>query len=97
MEDPDDVYAVRLKKGERLRMDLAHARGTLDLYLWNPGTRTVSTGEDNLDRHLVRFRSGVKRRTIMTAAAPRAGVYYVNVFARAGKSAYTLRLTRGVR
>lgn len=97
VEDPDDVYAVRLKKGERLRMDLSHSRGTLDLYLWNPGTRTVSTGEDNLDRHLVRFRSGVTRRTIMTVAAPRAGVYYVNVFARAGKSGYTLRLTRGGR
>lgn len=96
VEDPDDVYAVRLKKGERLRMDLSHSRGTLDLYLWNPGTRTVATGEDNLDRHLVRFRSGVKRRTIMTVTATRAGTYYVNVFARAGKSTYTLTLTRGV-
>ena len=96
VEDPDDVYAVRLKKGERLRMNLSHARGTLDLYLWNPGTRTVATGQDNIDRHLVRFRSGVKRRTVMTVTASRAGVYYVNVFARAGKSAYTLTLTRGV-
>jgi hypothetical protein len=75
-------------------MDLFHRRGTLDLYLWNPGTRTVSTGENNLARHLVRFRSGVKRRTVMTVAAPKAGRYYVNVFARAGKSTYTLRLTR---
>jgi subtilisin family serine protease len=94
VEDPDDVYAVRLRKGERLRMDLFHRRGTLDLYLWNPGTRTVSTGENNLARHLVRFRSGVKRRTVMTVTAPKAGRYYVNVFARAGKSTYTLRLTR---
>ncbi len=31
----------------------------------------------------------------MTAVAPRGGVYYVNVFARAGKSAYTLKLIRG--
>ncbi len=95
VEDPDDVYAVRLRKGQTLRMDLSHRRGTLDLYLWNPGTRTVSTGEDNLDRHLVRFRSGVKHRTVMTVTARRSGIHYVNVFARAGKSRYTLRLTRG--
>lgn len=95
VEDPDDVYAVRLKKGERLRMDLSHSRGTLDLYLWSPGTATVSTGDSNLKKHLVKFKSGVKRRTIVVARAPRAGIYYVNVFARAGTSAYTLKLIRG--
>ena len=94
VEDPDDVYAVRLKKGERLRMDLRHSRGTLDLYLWSPGTRTVATGDGNLKKHLVKFKSGVRRRAVLVARAPRAGVYYVNVYARAGRSTYVLKLLR---
>jgi hypothetical protein len=94
VEDPDDVYAVRLKKNERLRMDLSHSRGTLDLYLWSPGTTTVATGDGNLKKHLVKFKSGVTRRSIVVATAPRAGLYYVNVFARSGKSTYTLKLIR---
>ncbi len=94
VEDPDDVYAVRLKKGERLRMDLRHSHGTLDLYLWSPGTRTVATGDGNLKKHLVKFKSGPTRRSVMVVRATRSGVYYVNVFARAGTSTYTLKLVR---
>ena len=94
-EDADDVYAVRLRRGERLRITLSRSRGMLDLYLWNTGTRTVATGDVNLARHLVRYRRGSNRRSVIAYRATRTGMHYVNVFARRGGGAYTLGLVRG--
>lgn len=95
VEDPDDVYAVRLARGERLRVTLTRTRGQFDLYVWNTGTRTVSTGDVNLARHLVRYTRGSNRPGVAVYRARRAGVHYVNVFARRGAGPYTLRLVRG--
>ena len=84
-------------RGERLRMDLtplARARSTSTS--GSPGTHDRRDG-----RQQPRAPPGAlpqrrrSARTVMTAVAPRAGVYYVNVFARAGESTYTLRLIRG--
>jgi hypothetical protein len=94
-EDADDVYAVRLRRGERLRVTMTRTRGMLDLYLWDTGTRTVATGDRNVARHLVRYRRGGVRPSVIAYRATRAGVHYVNVFARRGGGPYTLRLVRG--
>ncbi len=94
-EDSDDVYAVRLARGERIRAVITHGAPRLDLYLWDPGTRTVGTENGNLERHLINYRPGTTRRGVIAYRATRAGVYYVDVFARRGGGAYTLRLTRG--
>ncbi|WP_217923382.1 S8 family peptidase [Miltoncostaea oceani] len=95
VEDPDDVYAVRLARGERLRVTLTRRRGQFDLYVWNTGTRTVATGDVNLARHLVRYKRGSSRPGVAVYRAERAGIHYVNVFARRGAGPYTLRLVRG--
>ncbi len=95
VEDPDDVYAVRLVRGQRLRVTLTRARGQFDLYLWNTGTRTVATGDANLARHLVRYRRGTSGRSVVVYRARRTGLHYVNVFARRGAGPYTLRMIRG--
>jgi hypothetical protein len=94
VEDPDDVYAVRLTRGERLRVTLTRTRGQFDLYIWNTGTRTVATGDVNLSRHLVRYRRGSSRPGVAVYRAERTGLHYVNVFARRGAGPYTLRLVR---
>lgn len=93
-EDPDDVYAVRLTRGERIRAVITHGPPRLDLYLWDPGTRTVGTEDGNLERHLVNYRPGTARRGVIVYRAPRTGVYYFDVFARRGGGTYALRLTR---
>ncbi|MBJ7455438.1 MAG: S8 family serine peptidase [Thermoleophilia bacterium] len=93
-EDSEDVYAVRLKRGERLRVVLTHGKPRLDLYLWDPGTRTVGTENGNLERHLIDYRPGTRPTGVIVYRARRAGVHYVDVFARRGGGPYTLRLTR---
>ncbi|MBY0395383.1 MAG: S8 family serine peptidase, partial [Thermoleophilia bacterium] len=94
--DPDDVYAVFLRRGDRLRATLSHRRGVLDLYLWGPGTRTVTTSRANLRRNLIAFRGGRTPRTkAIVHRAERTGRYYVNVFARRGAGEYRLAIRRG--
>ncbi len=93
-EDSEDVYAVRLKRGERLRAVLTHGKRRFDLYLWDPGTRTVGTENGNLERHLIDYRPGTRPTGVIVHRAKRAGVYYLDVFARRGAGPYTLRLIR---
>jgi subtilisin family serine protease len=95
VEDPDDVYAVRLRRGERLRIVLTYGRGRLDLYLWRPGTRTVATGRGNVARNLIRYRGGASKRKVIVYRATRAGRHFVNVFARRGAADYAVDLVRG--
>ncbi|HTI34695.1 MAG TPA: S8 family serine peptidase, partial [Miltoncostaea sp.] len=93
-EDPDDVYPVRLDRGDRVALTLTHRTGVLDLYLWEPGTPTVGTDNGNLERHLLRFRSGSRAKVVINYTAERTGVHFVDVFARRGGDAYTLRIVR---
>jgi hypothetical protein len=94
-EDADDVYAVRLREGERLRVVLTYRRGQLDLYLWGPRTRTVATGKANVARNLIRYRGGAATRKVVVYRATRSGRHYVNVFARRGTADYAVALSRG--
>ena len=93
-EDPEDVYPIPLARGDTLRATLTHTKGVLDVYLWEPGTTTVSTSNGNLERHLLRFRSGVAKRVAINYTAERTGVHFIDVFARRGAGGYTLRLVR---
>lgn len=95
LDDTEDVYPVDLRAGQTVRATVAFKRGFLNLYLWQPGTRTVSTTvRGNVRKNLVAY-SGVlgARRQTVTARAARSGRYYLNVFARRGDSAYTLTVT----
>ena len=44
-DDPDDVFAVNLRRGEQLQVSLKYRRGQIGLYLWRPGTATVTAGQ----------------------------------------------------
>ncbi len=70
-EDSEDVYAVRLARGERLRTVLTHGKPRLDLYLWDPGTRTVGTENGNLERHLIDYRPGTSSTGVIVYRARR--------------------------
>ena len=92
-DDREDVYAVHLRKGQRLRAQLTHRRGQIDLYLWRPGTRTVSTDPPgNLKRNAIEFSGRNGRRESVDFVAKRTGRHYLNPFARAGEDGYRLRI-----
>jgi subtilisin family serine protease len=93
-DDPDDVYAVGLGRGERLRVELTYERGIVDLYLWRPGTPTVRTQRRSYTRDLIRYRGGVRKAKMIVHTARVRGRHYVNVYARRGSSDYTLTLER---
>jgi Subtilase family len=95
LDDAEDVYPVDLRAGQTVRASVTFKKGFVNLYLWQPGTRTVSTRvPGNVRRNLVAY-SGVlgAKRQVISVKAPRSGRYYLNVFARRGDSPYTLTLT----
>jgi subtilisin family serine protease len=93
-EDPDDVYAVTMRRGERLRVRLAYRRGVADLYLWRPGTTTVSTRRPSYRRNLIRYLGSARKRKTLVYTAKKNGRHFVNVFARRGSTVYTVTLER---
>jgi hypothetical protein len=93
--DQNDVYAVRLKRGERLRMALFGQEGlNVDLVLWNPGTRGLDEARALSGRRLERSeRPGWIEK--VSYRAQRRGRYYVQVkISEPGSGPYTLQLFR---
>jgi subtilisin family serine protease len=93
-EDPDDVLAVRMNRGERIRVTLTYRSGVADLYLWRPGTTTVGTGTKASERNLIKFVGGRRKTKTITYKAKKNGRHFVNVYARRGGTAYTVTLER---
>ena len=89
-DDPDDVYAVTARRGARLRITLTGRTGRQSIYLWGPATRTVATGGVNMRRNLVAYRGLNRPRQVLVARVPRSGRYFVNVYARSGRTSYGL-------
>ncbi|HEV3479297.1 MAG TPA: S8 family serine peptidase [Gaiellaceae bacterium] len=90
--DQDDVYSVRLRRGERLRVALfGHETIDVNLVLWMPGTRSLND---------VRSLAGPKAesegpREKVSHRAQRPGRYYVHVrIEDPGAGHYTLQLVR---
>ena len=93
-EDPDDVIAVTMRRGERLRVRLTYRRGVADLYLWRPGTTTVGTRRATYRRNLIRYVGGGRKSKSIVYQAKKNGRHFVNVFARRGGGDYTVTIER---
>jgi subtilisin family serine protease len=93
-EDSDDVYALTMQRGERVRIKLHYRRGVADLYLWRPGTTTVGTQRPTYRRNLIRYIGGARKRKTIVYQAKKNGRHFVNVFARRGNTEYTVTLER---
>lgn len=95
-DDPTDLYAVKLTRGDRLIAQLAHNRGWVQLRLWRPGVRRIS--RKARARNLLALggsgRPAPGRTLSLVGRAPRTGTYYVDVGARRGVDSYTLTLRR---
>ncbi|HEX2503892.1 MAG TPA: S8 family serine peptidase [Miltoncostaeaceae bacterium] len=93
-DDRDDVYAVRMNRGERVRVRLVYGSGRLDLSLWRPGTTTVRTASATARRNLIAARRGVRKAKTIAYTAKKNGRHFVKVSARRGGTDYTLTLER---
>jgi subtilisin family serine protease len=90
-DDPNDVYRVRIRAGQRLVLALHGPGGRSTLAVWRPGTAHIAdvTAIAVRSGSVLAYRSGANPPLSYRAA--RTGWYYVNVKApRRGGGAYTL-------
>ena len=93
-DDQQDVYAVRLRRGQRMYAGLVGpARTDLNLVLWRPGTTAVDDLRNQTRRVTQSARPGA--REYLAYRAKRAGLYYLQVkIASAGGGHYRLTLVK---
>lgn len=91
--DMDDVFAIKLQKGERISLTLTGAAGTdFDLYLFDKSAKTVLYENGKV---LARSeKTGTSTETIVFRA-PAAGTYFIDVYGKKGKGSYTLKSQLG--
>jgi hypothetical protein len=94
--DQSDVYAVRLRKGQRVRLRLTGIVKTgpdLNLAVWLPGTKRVD--HHRSVNQLAGHRSGPSANERMTYRARKTGLYFVQVkISQPGAGSYQLLLLR---
>jgi subtilisin family serine protease len=95
-DDQDDVYAIRLRKGQRVYVGLTgdEVSADLSLALWLPKTRSISDVRD------LRFRARISARPAareyFSHRAAKAGTYYVQVkMSSPGITRYRLTIVKG--
>ena len=94
-DDPQDVYRVKLQKGERvtLRTSARWPVTKVGLFLWRPGTTTVLDGNRARQRVAASVRAASVERIVYRAT--KAGWYYVEVEATGvGSGPYTLGVSK---
>jgi subtilisin family serine protease len=93
-DDRDDVYAVRMNRGERVRVRLVYADGQVDLSLFRPGTTTVRLSSPSAGRNRITSRRGDRNAKTISYTAKKNGRHFVVVTARSGGTDYTVTLER---
>jgi subtilisin family serine protease len=91
-DDPVDVYAVRIRAGQRLTATVqSSARLRTRLVLWRPGTPTIVQAAATARRFRAAQAAGARVRTRLDVRAKESGWYYLELrLATRGSSAYTL-------
>ncbi len=96
-DDPNDVYPVQLRKGQRISIRVSAPGAVVALRLWKPATRSVIRGRRGYDRTtLLAAAEGpaLGPKTINTRSTSR-GRYYIQVAAISGAGDYDLDMRRG--
>jgi thermitase len=94
-DDPVDVYRIQLRAGERvaIRANGGWAAAQLNLVLWKPGTRQITTMQAKKLRAAQSALPGAVQRVTFTAQTK--GWYYVELkAAAAGFGSYTLSIIK---
>jgi subtilisin family serine protease len=93
--DHNDVYGVRLRRGQRLRVELTGlgVKADLNVAVWLPGTKRVDHYRSI--NQLAGHKSGPGANERLTYRARRPGLYYVQVkISEPGAGSYKLVLRR---
>lgn len=92
-KDRDDVYNINLSKGDVVTLTLSGASGTdFDLYLFNKGSKSVSTNTG-----ILAYSENVGTSTEkIVYNIQESGTYYINVYAFKGTGSYTLTMKKGL-
>lgn len=95
-DDRDDVFSIKLAKGERVYASFSAAGAETALALWSPDTRSVDDLANQQRRLAASQRPGAVERIAYTA--PRTGWYFVHVrvTAAAGPLPYRLSIARTI-
>ncbi|CAH0273236.1 S8 family serine peptidase [Peribacillus simplex] len=92
-KDKNDVYSIKLLKGEKVKATLTGDSGTdFDLYLYNDTTKTVNSSNGIVAHSEITNSS----KESFTFTAPKTGTYYLNAHAFSGAGKYTLSVTEGI-
>ena len=95
-DDQDDVYAIRLRKGQRVYVGLtgSDAGADLSLAFWLPGTPSIESVGGLRFRARVSTRPGAREYLSHRAGSP--GTYYVQVrMSSPGLTRYRLTIVKG--
>jgi len=95
-DDQDDVYAIRLRKGQRVYVGLTGSEPSADLSLalWLPATGSIESVSSFRQRVRVSARAG--GREYFSYRAPATGDYFVQVrMSSAGVTRYRLAIIKG--
>jgi subtilisin family serine protease len=93
VKDKNDVYSIKLLKGEKLKVTLTGDAGTdFDLYLYNDTATTVNSST-GIAAHSETAKTSNES---FTFTAPKTGTYYLNAYAYSGAGKYTLSVTEGI-
>jgi subtilisin family serine protease len=93
-DDQQDVYAIRLRRGQRMYAGLVGPSGRdVNLVLWRPGTTALDDLRNQRRRVTQSTRPGA--REYLAYRARHTGLYYLQVkIASAGGGAYRLRIVK---
>ncbi len=85
--DPHDVYALRMTKGDQLRLTIASAPAGVQVRVLAPEAGTVGSAS---------LATATSRSRSLTYTAVRSGTHYVDVFAASGSGSYVVDYLSGV-
>ena len=90
--DKDDVYSIKLTKGEKFTVSLSGAAGTdFDLYLYNQNAKTVNSS-DGIVAYSEKLNTSSETLTFVASAD---GTYYLDVYAYKGSGSYKVDVKYG--
>ncbi len=96
-DDQDDVYAIGLRKGQRVYLGLTGVDPSVDLSLafWRPATKSIQDVRNFRFRARVSARPG--SREYLSYRARTAGTYYVQVrMSSPGTTSYRLAIVKEI-
>ena len=90
-DDPNDVYAIKLNRGQRLGVGVRSGDLDTSIVLWKPALQSLATATDNLRARRSIHPAGNPERIRFRAG--RAGTYYLQVkLAKPGSGRYSIRI-----